>query len=169
MKHELTEILEVTLRCMNITPEQWEERKDSRDAKMVMTRQLVSLIAYKEGHYCTDIAAFLNQHRTTILHHITTMQDLGRLYPKVHELIKEVTGNLSINNNLQTSMTVRGWIARGRNKHLLFSPNKPEDINGYWFAEGSKTFPSDQFQQITYGMGPVRVKIEVTLEDNEAM
>lgn len=169
MKHELTEILAVTLRCSNITPEQWEERRNTRDADMVLARQLVSFIAYKEGHYCTDIAAFLNQHRTTILHHITTMQDLGRIYPNIHNRIKEIVENLSINHNRQTSMTVHGWLARGRNRQLTFSQQKPEAVNGYWIAEGSKPLPSDQFQQITHEMGPAKAKIYITLEDYEAL
>lgn len=169
MKHELVKILDVTLKVLNLTPEQWKERGRSRDGQIVRARQIVSYIAYKEGYYCTEIASFLKQHRTTILHHITVIQDMIRFYPSFNTFVKKIFDKLGPEPPLQTSITMYGWLARGCNRLLTFSPVKPEAVGGYWLAEGTRSFPKDQFQHITYETGPVKVKIKVTIEEDETM
>lgn len=62
-----------------------------------------------------------------------------------------------------------GWLARSTTGLLTISPGVPDDFGGYWIAEGSHPFPQDQFPQITYGAGPVKVTIKVTIDENEKM
>lgn len=69
------------------------------------------------------------------------------------------------------SHTTRAWLARTRTGLLIISPNKFTDYAGWWMAEDTKPFyPQDSFPQVTYDSGPVRVKVKVTIdEDNEEM
>ena len=165
MKHPLKQIHDVTLRCMNISPAEWEARGHSRDGRIVRARQILSLIAFNEGYSHNNIAAFLKQHRTSILHHISTIRSESKIYPRLQDLIDRVIETLGPIPFRQTTMIMHGWLARSRNGMLTFSIKKPEPLGGYWMAEGTRPFPQDQFQQITYEAGPVRTKIKIMLED----
>ena len=169
MKHKLSHILEVTLRTINITPEAWEERRKSRDGRIVRAKQLLTFIAIKEGYSCNEVATFLEQHRTTAIHHLSTMQRECQLYPRLQDIVDKIIESLGPIPNRQTMMVMYGWMARSESGFLTVSPTKPEPMGGYWLAEGTRPFPRDQFKQITYETGPVKVKIKVTIEDYETM
>ena len=68
----------------------------------------------------------------------------------------------------QKSVTTHAWLARTRTGLLLISPNQFTDFAGWWMAEDTKPFyPQNSFPQITYDLGPVKVKVKVIIEDNE--
>jgi hypothetical protein len=63
-----------------------------------------------------------------------------------------------------------GYIARTSSGFLIISPTIPNEVGGYWIAEGVRPYyPQSAFPQITKETGPVKVKIKVTIEEHEEM
>ena len=61
-----------------------------------------------------------------------------------------------------------GYLARTSSGFLIIAPTIPNEVNGYWIAEGARPYyPQSAFPQITKETGPVKVKIKVTIEDHE--
>lgn len=167
-RHSLEKILECTLHCCNITREEWVELMYRRMMFIVRAKQLVSLIAFNEGYEYKEIARFLGHHRTTAIHHVKTLRDEIIIYPTIQGLVDRIVYMLGpLPQDHQKQMITYGYLARSNTGLLTFSQHVPERLGGYWMAEGSKSFPSDQFPQVTYETGPVKVKIKVTLEEDE--
>lgn len=97
------------------------------------------------------------------------LKDAMEIYPSIRGLVDVVAEKLDPLPIYQTEMAISCWLARSSTGLLTISPGVPEKLGGYWMAEGSKPFPSDQFPQVTYETGPVKVKIKVTLEEDEKM
>ena len=170
MRHDLSHIQEVTLRCMDITPGEWKSKIKTREARIVRAKQIIAYIANMEGYTSVEISKHLGLHRTTIIHHTGVMQSEYVTYPRLRELVDNVIEHLSLIPQRQTSMATYGWLARNTMGLLTISPNKPERMGDhYWIAEGSRPFPRDQFRQITYDRGPVRVRIQITIDEDETM
>ena len=168
-RHSLDHILECTLRCCNITREEWQKQMHGRKGYIARAKQLLSYIALNEGYDHNDIAQFLEQHRTSVIHNAKVLWEQMSFYPPLQDLVDRIVHMLGpLPQEYQKQMITYGWLARSSTGLLTFSPHAPEKLGGYWMAEGSKPFPSDQFPQITYETGPVKVKIKVTLE-NETM
>lgn len=169
-RHSLEKILECTLHYCNITRAEWEDLSHRRLGCIVFAKQLVSHIAFNEGYECKEIARFFGNHRTTTIHHIKTLRDEIIIYPHIQKLVDSIIDKLGpLPQEPQKQMVTYGWLARSTTGLLTLSQHVPEKLGGYWIAEGSKPFPSDQFPQITYETGPVKVEIKVTLEENEKM
>lgn len=170
MRHDLKHIHEVTLRCMEITPHEWISLKRTRKAKIVRAKQIIAYIANTEGYTSTEISKFLELDRTTIIHHTGVIQSEYVTYPHLRKLVDSVVDNLGVCPQRQTTMITHGWLARNTFGLLTISPGKPEPMgNHYWMAEGSRPFLQDQFQQITYEKGPVKVRIQITIDEDEKM
>lgn len=166
-RHSLEKILECTLRCCNITKEEWNEYGHRRIGRLVRVKQLLSLIAFDEGYEYREIARFLGHHRTTVIHHVKTINSEIRIYPCIQNLVDMIRSMLGPLPDYQEQMITYGWLARSSTGLLTFSPHLPEKLGGFWIAEGTKPFPRDQFPQVTYEKGPVKVKIKVTIEEDE--
>lgn len=167
-RHSLEKILECTLVCCNITNEEWHDLTRRRMGYIVRAKQLVSHIAFNEGYKHKEIAQFFGHHRTTIIHNIKTLRDEIKIYPSIQSLVNMIVDKLGpLPEEPQKQMVTYGYLARSSTGLLIFSPHIPENLGGFWMAEGSKPFPRDQFPQVTYETGPVKVKIKVTLEEDE--
>ena len=169
MRYSLEQILEATLCCCNVSEEEWRLKKHKRDGYLVRVKEIVSLIACQQGYSCNEIGCFLHQNRTTIIYHIKTLKEHIAIYPSIQGLIDAVFEKLGPLPEYQKQMTTYCWLARSSSGLLTISPDIPEKLGGFWIAEGSKPFPQDQFPQVTYEKGPVKVKIKVTIEENEKM
>ena len=168
-RHSLDHILECTLRCCNITREEWQKQMHGRKGYIARAKQLLSYIALNEGYEHNDIAQFLEQHRTSVIHNAKVLREEISFYPPLQDLVDKIVHMLGpLPQEHQKQKITYGWLARSSTGLLTFSPHAPERLGGYWMAEGSKPFQSDQFPQITYETGPVKVKIKITLE-NETM
>ena len=169
-RHSLENILKCTLRCCNVSREEWLELMARRIGYVVRVKQLFSFIAFNEGYLCKEIAPFIGQHRTTVIHHINTTRDEVMIYPAIKDQVDKITQMLDLPpKDHQKRMVTSGWLARSSTGLLTISPHIPERMGGYWVAEGSKPFPSDQSPQVTYETGPFKVKINITIEDYEEM
>lgn len=167
-RHSLEKILECTLHCCNITREEWEGLKHKRKDKGVRVKQIVSQIAFYGGYDCSEISRFFGHHRTTAIHHIKTLRNEIRIYPFIQGLVDKIVDMLGPRpEEPQKQMVTYGYLARSCTGFLTISPHKPEMLSGYWMAEGSKPFPRDQFPQLTYESGPQKVKIVISIDDEE--
>ena len=167
-QHSLENILECTLHCCNISKEEWLQLKHRKLMYIVRAKQLVSHIAYNEGYKHEEIAQFLGLNRTSVIHDIKTLNQAMQIYPTVQDLVDRIIHELGpFPQDHQKQMVAYGWLARSSTGLLTISPHVLERLGGYWMAVGSRPFPSDQFPQVTYETGPVKVKIKVTLEEDE--
>lgn len=166
-RHSLEKILECTLHCCNITREEWQELRHGRKGSIARVKQLVSFIASNEGYRSSEIADFFEQNRTTAIHNIKTLREQIVFYPPLQGLVDSIVEKLGPLPKYQKQMIRYGWLARSATGLLTISPHKPEMLSGYWMAEGSKPFPRDQFPQLTYETGPQKVKVVISIEDEE--
>lgn len=166
MRTQLSDILDVTLDILRISHSEWDKGRKSRVRKMVLVKQIVSLIGKEAGYTPTEIASFLGIERTTVIHHQATLAGWCQ-YSKEQEMtVREIRYCLNHDQRSRTSEVVYAWLSRSLSGLLLVSPSKPELFRGYWFAEGSKPFyPQDSFPQVTYESGPQKVRIKITLEE----
>lgn len=93
-QHSLKKILECTLRCCNITENDWQDLKHTRIGRIVRAKQLVSHIAFGEGYNYREIAAFLSFNRTTAFYHVKTLRDEMMIYPSVQGLVDKIVSML---------------------------------------------------------------------------
>lgn len=169
-RHSLDHILECTLRCCNITREEWQKLMHGRKGYIARAKQLLSYIALNEGYEHNDIAQFLEQHRTSVIYNAKVLREEISFYPPLQDLVDKIVHMLGpLPHEPQKQMITYGYLARSSTGLLTFSQHIPERLGGYWMSEGSKPFPKDQFPQVTYETGPVKVKIKVTIEDYETM
>lgn len=154
--------MECTLRCCNVTEKEWQEFKHRRFSHIVRVKQLFAHIAYNERYDCKEIGYFLDLDRTTIIYNIKTLREEISIYPGIQDLVDRIVRMLG-----PEQMITYGWLARSFTGLLTISPHIPESLGGYWVAEGSRVLPSDQFPSVDYKTGPVKVKIEITLDKED--
>lgn len=169
MKPELTEILNAARAVLGVEQSEWDLNKNSRQSAIIKTKQLFCLLAFEFGYDHSEIGSVVNQHRTTVIHHINAFKDHCDIYPKCNELVEEAKALLqSIVDTPYSSVLLDAYISRCRSGMLILSTAKPHDMCGYWIAEDAKPFyPQDAFPKVTYETGPVKCKIKVTLDKNE--
>ena len=171
MKPKLTEILNVTLATLGVDEVDWENYSRSRQQWIVRIKELFCLLAHEQGYSHGQIGKFIHHHRTTVIHHIKMLRDHCSVYPKCKELIEQARISLKpfIKEN-QLENVSYGYLARTSTGFLIIAPARPDEVNGYWVAEGARPYyPQSAFPQITKETGPVKVKIKVTIEDHEEM
>lgn len=170
MRYKLSEILSAALAYYEISSEEWESIKSRRLGKSVIIKQTVSLIAFESGYTHKEIGQFLGKSRCDIIHHVNVFKEQCDIYQEYREAVDNIISSLNMNQPHQVSHYEYGWLARSATGLLTLSPVKPEKMAGFWIAEGTKPFSSQQsFPQITYASGPVQVKIRTTIEGNEKM
>lgn len=150
--------------------EEWREKQNTREDRMVRVREVFSLIAcVYEGYSRSEVGRFLGKNHATIVHNIKTIRDQSSIYPGLQRQVDRVVEKLEsfAQKREQKEWVLQAWLARSSTGLLTISPALPEPNAGYWIAEGSRPFPRDQFPQVTYEKGPVKVKIKVTLEEDE--
>lgn len=170
MKYSLERILSCTLEVLNVSREEWREKQNTREDRMVRVREVFSLIAcVYEGYSRSEVGRFLGKNHATIVHNIKTIKDQSSIYPGLQRIVDKVVQKLEslVKKQEQKEATLYAWLARSSTGILTVSQALPEPCGGYWIAEGSRPFPRDQFPQITYETGPAKVQIKVTLEENE--
>ena len=112
-RHSLEKILECTLRCCNITREEWQDLRARRKGYIVRAKQLVSLIAFNEGYEYKHISQFLGLHRTTIVHNIKTIRAEIKIYPTIQGIVNRIVDGLGpLPQEHQKQMVIYGWLAR---------------------------------------------------------
>jgi hypothetical protein len=167
-RHSLEKILECTLHYCVISEEEWRNLRSRSIGEIVRVKQILSFIASNEGYTSNEIAEFLGQHRTTVIYYVKTLKDQIVFYPPIQNLVDSIVHMLGpLPHEPQKQMITYGYLARSSTGFLTFSQHIPEMLGGYWIAEGSKPFPRDQFPQVTYETGPVKVKIKVTINKDE--
>lgn len=170
MKYKLNEILSAALTYYKFSREEWETLKNRRLRKIVNIKQIVSLIAFESGYTHQEIGQFLGRGRCDIIHLVNVFKEQCDIYSEYREAVDSIISSLDKNQPYQVSHYQYGWLARNATGLLTLSPVKPEKMAGFWIAEGTKPFSSQQsFPQITYDSGPVQVKIRTTIEGNEKM
>lgn len=171
MKPKLSEILNVALVTLGVDYVDWENYSRSRQQWVVGIKKLYSLLAYEQGYSHEEIGKYIHHHRTTIINSIKTFKDHCSIYPKCNELVEAARVSLkSLIRGEQLADVSSGYLARTSTGFLIIAPTIPNEVGGYWIAEGARPYyPQSAFPQITKETGPVKVKIKVTIEDHEEM
>lgn len=170
MRPNLTDILKAVLNQECMPYSVWESMNSYRVASIVKVKQTTALIAHRYGYKHIEIAQFLKMHRTTVIYYIKTIEDLCSVYEAEKDSIDKICELLASDQPMQFIDISQGWLARSVTGLLTISPHKPNEFGGYWMAEGSKVYsPQDSFPQVTYGSGPVKVNIKVTIDNDEKM
>lgn len=168
MKYSLEDILSATLETLEISPSFWEAMRKYRVADTIKVKRFVSAIAHRFGYKHIEIAHFLHNNRTTIIHHIKTFNDQAVLYEELRTAMQSIVVRLAKRKPMCSGHVSHAWMARTKSGVLVISPVKPERVGAWWIAEGSRLFnPQDAFPQITYESEPMKVRIEITIESNE--
>ena len=129
-----------------------------------MVVQMVSLVAHDFGYKTLQIAAFLGREKSTIRYAIRQAKDLSDVYPDIKETINGIIEKLAY----EYTHTSCGYIARSQSGLLTLSNKLPERSGRYWVAEGMKPYVNQRaFPQITWKDEPIKVKIKITIEDEE--
>ena len=169
MRPSLNEILLSALDAAKIKHEDWEILRCCRLANVIHAKRIASLVASQYGYKPTEIARILGVDRTTVLYHIKCLKEFYALYQDAKEMVDAVRCDLEKRMGQEVEHIIESWIARNSNGLLIVSPKKPESMGGFWLAEGARPFsPQTAFPQITHDVGPVKVRIKVTIE-NETM
>ena len=170
MRPNLADILKAVLNQECMPYSVWESMSSYRVANIVRVKQMTSFIAHKYGYKHIEIAHFLKMHRTTVIYYIKTIEDLCSVYEAERDSVNKICEYLASDQAIQFSDISSAWLARSVTGLLTISPHKPNEFGGYWMAEGSKVYsPQESFPQVTYGSGPVKVKIKVTIDNDEKM
>lgn len=171
MKPKLTDILDVALATLGIDYVDWENYSRSRQSFIVRIKELYCLLAYEQGYSQDQIGKLIRHHRTTVNHYIKTLRDHCSVYPKCNELLEHARESLKpFIKEEQLEDVSYSYLARTSTGFLIIAPTFPDEVNGYWIAEGARPYyPQSAFPQITKEAGPVKVKIKVTIEDHEEM
>lgn len=170
MKCNLKVILRITLGNLGLSMSQWDTIKFSRKREVVNVKKIVALIAYEQGYSHREIGSFLRQDRTTVIHSLKTIKDEISVYAESRERVSRIRAICSDAPPHQSVHEYSGWIARSSSGILTLSNSVPKRMGGYWIAEGSKPFyPYESFPQVTYESGPVKVKVKVSIEEDEKM
>ena len=132
-------------------------------------KELFCLLAYEYGYNHSEIGRFIHQHRTSVIHNINVLKDHCDVYPSCNMLIEDARALISPKKeNPFSYVTYVAYIARCRSGMLIISSQKPEGMSGYWISCDAKPFyPQDAFPKLTYEKGPAKVKIKITLDENE--
>lgn len=169
MKPRLAEILEVALATLGVDYVDWENYSRSRQQWIVRIKELYCLLSHEQGYSHEQIGRYIHCHRTSVIHHIKSLRDHCRVYPKCNELIEQA--RVSLKPYIQKDQledVSYSYLARTSTGFLTISPTIPTDIGGCWIAEGTRPYyPQSAFPQITKETGPVKVKIRVTIVDHE--
>lgn len=164
MKPSLEDILNETLKVLNMTKENYRAIRKSRLARVVEVRQIVSYIATRYGYSQHKIGTLLaikpctvNYHNQLIEGYLSYDKELSIKIDKVMSNFEEVFFYHRLN----------GWIAREKEDgKLSFFSDKPEDIDGTWYREGGLTYslPKSYFPQVRYEDSPRNCEITLRLK-----
>lgn len=165
-KYSLEHILNITLKHLNLSREDWEYYKRRRLGVIFKAKQILALLAYKEGYSKSEISRFLDMSRSAALHQISTITDECSIYTTTKELVEKIQEEVNLLPRTQTKMVSYAWLSRSKEGILTASPTIPEKFCDYWIAPGSRTLPKDQFPQISCHSEPVKVKIQITIEES---
>lgn len=166
MKPSIEEIFEVTLQVLQISKEKWERIRHTRQWDAVQLVQAASFVSMENGYSIKDIAEFFDRQYATILYDVTRMKELCFLYKDSVDIIDKIYNKL----NYRHCHTYNAYLARSCSGLLTMSPTVPERMGGYWVAVGAKPYiDQESFPQITWESGPAKVKITVTLDNDEKM
>lgn len=167
MRPSLKEIQKVALDIVGIPHEDWELLRCCRLQQVILAKKIISLVGSEYGYRHQEIASFLSMDRTTIIHNIKTLKEFYALYQDAKEMVDKARMALDKFAGFERIRVTDGWLARSANGMLIISTKEPEKIGKYWVAEGGKAFYKDAFPQITYASSPVKVKIQITIEDEK--
>lgn len=168
MKPSLNEVLKAVLNVLNMDPLDWDQHHKSRIGRIVRAKELFCLLAYEEGYAHSEIGRFLELHRTSSHHYVKQFRTQCEIYPSCKSLLESARLLLPRTPDFPKAHCRTAWLARCRSGLLVQSPGKPEDVSGWWVAEGSRPFYDQRaFPQITYESGPAKVIINVILDDHE--
>lgn len=129
--------------------------KHRRIMHIARAKQLFSFIAYNNGYESKEIAKFLGQHRTTPLHNIKTLGEQIAYYSDLQDLADKIVEKLDTLSGNHNQIVTYGWIRRSDTGLLAIS------------VDLGNVIPNELFPKLTYETGPVKVKIKVTLDENE--
>lgn len=170
MKPNLEHILTASLDALGLNHLTWRLHNKTRLASIVRAKQLYCLLAFEEGYSHNEIGRHIGLHRTSVIHHINTFRDHCDIYPDCSDLLEEARSLIPDCEGAQRSHKISAWLARCHTRLLVISPNRPTSVSGYWVSEGSRPYnPQEAFPQITYQSGPIKVLINVTIDNNEKM
>jgi hypothetical protein len=162
MRPSLDAILKESLKQFEMRYDDFEILRYTRSRRVVMVKQAVAVVAQEVGYRHQVIAGFLGQERSTIVNYLKQMRDLCDVYPDIRGKLDLIRKKVSYRN----SHTSYGYLARSHSGLLTLSPVEPSRMVGYWVAEGSKPYKDQKaFPQITWESEPVKVKINVTIEE----
>lgn len=164
-KYSLEHILNVTLKNLNLSEADWSYYKKTRLGVIYKAKQILALLAYREGYSKSEISKFLEMSRSAALRQISTITDECSIYKATKELVEKVQEEVNQLPRTQTKMVSYAWLSRSKEGILTVSPTIPEKFCDYWIAPGSRTLPKDLFPQISYYSEPVKVKIQITIEE----
>ena len=169
MKPKLSEILNVALATLGVDYVDWENYSNTRIQRIVRVKELFCMLARDRGYSYKKIGEFIHRDRSTVVFYLKSLKDQCSIYPKCKELLDSARTMLRhvLKEDLLEDESY-GYIARTSSGFLIISPTIPNEVGGYWIAEGARPYyPQSAFPQITKETGPVKVKIKVTIEDHE--
>lgn len=162
MRPTLEEILEVTLRELNVSKESYERAGKSRIACMVRVKQIVSYVGYHFGYTLHAIGNFLHLTHCTVYHNKEMAKDFCHYE---HGYACKVNKVLSYFENTQRVYYTKGWVARNENGEISFFQKEPSLLNGVWVSDtNGKKLPKETFPQISPNDIPLSCELTLRLK-----
>lgn len=164
MRASLEDILNATLKGLEIGEEEFEAIKSTRLANAIRIRQIVAFLGQQYGYTLVEIGTFLNVTHSTALHASNMAKDF---YAYEEEYTNKVDDIMAYLNEVQTTCRVKGWIARDTNGSLnFFEGEMPIKNNGVYLSNGTlyKITGDENFPQITINDPPQKCEITIRLK-----
>jgi hypothetical protein len=172
MKPTLEQILDTTLRILDLGKDYWNANKYCRRLEILEVKQIVSYLGQKYEYSQPKIGRILGvDHSTVCVHkknfafYLKYDKRLTRKYNLILESLKKYTEN---------AVAIKGWVARSENFNgclQFFTEHAPTRNQEYkiWQPNEGMVYdiPNHAFQFITWETEPVECEITIQLKDEK--
>ena len=170
MKPTLEQILDTTLRILDLGKDYWRANKSYRLLEIVEVKQIVSFVGQKYGYSQPTIGRFLEVDHSTICIHrknAAFYYDYDKRFARKIDLILD-----ALKVYEESEVTIKGWVARSENFNeclQFFTQEIPTRNQEYkiWQPNEGMVYdiPNHAFQFLTWKDEPIECEITIRLKN----
>jgi hypothetical protein len=170
MKPTLEQILDTTLRILDLNKEYFMKNQSSRRLEIVEVKQMVSFVGQKNGYSQTVIGNFLGINHSTVCHNKKSACFFYDHDKRFARKINLILNALKIYEEKEIKLS--GWVARSDNFNgclQFFTEEVPTRNHHYkiWQPNEGMVYdiPNHAFQFLTWENEPIECEIIIRLKN----
>ena len=170
MKPTLEQILDTTLRILDLEKDYWNANKSYRRLEIVEVKQIVSFVGQKYDYSQPTIGRFLEVDHSTVCHNrknAAFYYDYDKRFARKVNLILD-----ALKMYEESEVTIKGWVARSENFNeclQFFAEEIPIRNQEYkiWQPNEGMVYdiPNHAFQFLTWENEPIECEITIRLKN----